>query len=114
MNTDSRVRENDKNMNIIVTGSLGYDYIMNFSGRFADRIMPEKLHQISLSFLVDKLTKQMGGTAGNVAYSLKLLGMEPYIMAPAGNDFAPYEAFLKTHKVKDTYISIHKNTTTSS
>lgn len=101
-------------MNIIVTGSLGYDYIMNFSGRFADRIMPEKLHQISLSFLVDKLTKQFGGTAGNVAYSMKLLGLEPFIMAPAGNDFAPYKAFLKSHKVKDTYISIHKDTTTSS
>ena len=101
-------------VNIIVTGSLGYDYIMNFSGRFADRIMPEKLHQISLSFLVDRLTKQHGGTAGNIAYSLKLLGLEPYIMAPAGNDFAPYKAFLKSHKIKDTYISIHKDTTTSS
>ena len=101
-------------MNIIVTGTLGYDYIMNFAGRFADRIMPEKLHQISLSFLVDKLTKQYGGTAGNIAYSLKLLGMEPYILAPAGNDFSPYKAFLKSHKVKDTYISIHKDTTTSS
>lgn len=101
-------------MNIIVTGSLGYDYIMNFSGRFADRIMPEKLHQISLSFLVDRLTKQYGGTAGNIAYTLKLLSLEPYIIAPAGNDFAPYKAFLKSHKIKDTYISIHKDTTTSS
>ncbi len=76
--------------------------------------MPEKLHQISLSFLVDKLTKQFGGTAGNIAYSMKLLGLEPYIMAPAGNDFSPYKAFLKSHKLKDTYISIHKDTTTSS
>lgn len=84
-------------MKEIVTGSLGYDYIMNFSGRFADRIMPDKLHQISLSFLADKLSKNLGGTAGNLAYTLKLLGEDPYIISTAGNDFDDYRNFLDKH-----------------
>ena len=101
-------------MNVIVTGSLGYDYIMNFPGRFADRIMPDKIHQISLSFLVDKLEKQMGGTAANIAYSLKLLGVEPYIVASGGNDFGPYKTYLKKHKISTNYITIHDDVPTSS
>jgi adenosine kinase len=86
-------------MNIVVTGTLGFDYIMDFSGRFAERIMPDKIHKISLSFLVEKLNKQFGGTAGNIAYTLKLLGLNPLIASAAGNDFAPYEAFLKKNKI---------------
>lgn len=84
---------------VVVTGTLGFDYIMNLSERFADRIMPEKIHQISLSFLVNNLKKQFGGTAGNIAYTLKLLGIDPLIVAPAGKDFAPYKKFLKKHNV---------------
>lgn len=91
-------------MKEIVTGSLGYDYIMNFSGRFADRIMPDKLHQISLSFFADKLSKNLGGTAGNLAYTLKLLGAEPFIVATAGNDFAEYLLFLEKHGITDSGI----------
>jgi len=91
-------------MNIVVTGSLGYDYIMDFSGRFSDRMMMDKIHKISLSFLVDTLTKQMGGTAGNIAYSLKLLGVEPLLLTCAGNDFDPYEKHLKTHDISTRYI----------
>lgn len=93
-------------MKEIVTGSLGYDYIMNFNGRFSDRIMPDKLHQISLSFLADKLTKNLGGTAGNLAYTLKLLGAEPYIVSTAGNDFADYQAFLKKHDLTTDGITV--------
>jgi adenosine kinase len=99
--------------NIVVTGTLSFDYIMNFSGRFADRIMPDKLHCLSLSFLVDKLSKQMGGTAGNIAYSMRLLGMKPAILAPAGNDFAPYRTFLRKNGVDAGYIRIFKNEATS-
>lgn len=101
-------------MNIIVTGSLGYDYIMNFPGRFADRIMPENIHKISLSFLVDKLNKQMGGTAGNIAYTLNLLGVTPYIVACGGNDFAPYNAFMEKKKIPTTYIKTIDDEQTSS
>lgn len=101
-------------MREIITGSLGYDYIMNFNGRFADRIMPDKLHKISLSFLADRLSKNLGGTAGNLAYTLKLLGTEPYIIASAGNDFDQYRQFLDTHGIPTGGIRIIENETTSS
>ena len=100
-------------MNVVVTGTLGFDYIMNFSGRFADRIMPDKIHKLSLSFLVDTLNKQFGGTAGNVAYMLKLLGVEPTIVAPVGNDFAPYKKFLQSKKISTKGIAIHQDVATS-
>ena len=93
-------------MKEIVTGSLGYDYIMNFNGRFRDRIMPDKLHQISLSFLADKLTRNLGGTAGNLAYTLQLLGAEPYIVSTAGNDFADYQSFLEKHGLSTEGITV--------
>ena len=101
-------------MKEIVTGSLGYDYIMNFSGRFADRIMPDKLHQISLSFLADKLTKNLGGTAGNLAYTLKLLGTDPYIVACAGYDFSEYQQFLDKHQMNADGIRVVTKEPTSS
>ncbi len=101
-------------MNVIVTGSLGYDFIMDYSGRFADRIMPEKIHKLSLSFLVDTLNKQFGGTSGNIAYTLKLLGIEPLIVSAAGNDFSPYKIFFKKHKIATTYIKEYKDIATGS
>lgn len=100
-------------MHVIVTGSLGYDYIMNFSGRFADRIMPDNIHKISLSFLADKLNKQFGGTAGNIAYTLSLLGIEPRIVSVAGNDFSPYAEFLKKHGIDRSRIMVVKREPTS-
>jgi len=99
---------------VIVTGSLGFDYIMNFSGKFADRIMPDKIHAISLSFLVDRLEKQFGGTAGNIAYSLKLLGIEPIIAAPAGKDFQEYIEFLASKNISAKEIPIIVDEMTSS
>jgi len=101
-------------MEVVVTGSLGYDYIMNFPGKFSDRIMPDKIHKISLSFLVDTLSKQMGGTAGNIAYSLNLLNTHPIILASAGNDFEPYLKFLQHNKISTTYIKIYEDVTTGS
>ncbi len=101
-------------MNVVITGSLSFDYIMDFSGRFADRIMPDKIHKISLSFLVDTLNKQFGGTAGNIAYSLKLLGVNPTIVAPAGNDFSEYHTHLTSRKISTAAIPIYKDVKTSS
>ncbi|MCX6794039.1 MAG: PfkB family carbohydrate kinase, partial [Candidatus Gottesmanbacteria bacterium] len=101
-------------MNVVVTGSLSFDYIMDFPGRFADRIMPDKIHKISLSFLVETLNKQFGGTAGNIAYSLKLLGIDPTILAPAGNDFSEYRKHLVSHRISTSMIAVHKNVRTSS
>jgi adenosine kinase len=84
---------------ILVIGSLSYDRIMEYKGVFTDRIMPDKLHTISLSFLADTMHTRFGGTAANIGYTLRLLGMDPHIHAPAGHDFAPYAKFLRSHKI---------------
>ncbi len=99
-------------MNVIVTGTLGFDHIMDFSGKFADRIMPDKIHKISLAPLVETFHKQFGGTAGNIAYTLKLFSVEPLIISAAGNDFAPYQAFIKKHKIPIKYIKEYKDEVT--
>ena len=101
-------------MNVFIIGSLALDYIMNFSGKFSDRIMEDKIHSLSLSFLVDSLKKQQGGTGMNICYSLKLLGVTPYVLACAGNDFAPYKAALKKHKISTEYIKEYADIPTSS
>ena len=101
-------------MNILVTGTLGYDYIMDFQGLFAERIMPERVHNLSLSFLVDSLKKQRGGTAGNIAHSLHLLGNEALILSAAGNDFGPYQKELERLYISTKGISIHKEVATGS
>lgn len=101
-------------MNVLIVGSMAYDYIMNFSGRFTDRIMEDKIHSISLSFLVDSLKKQQGGTAGNIAYSSKLLGLNPYIFSQAGNDFSPYKKFLTSKKISTKYIAEYTDVSMSS
>ncbi len=82
-------------MRIIVTGSLAYDYIMDFPGFFKDHVLPEKVHMLSVSFLVDSMRKMRGGVAGNIAYSLALLGTRPLIAATAGQDFQDYRTRLE-------------------
>lgn len=77
-------------MSILICGSLAYDNIMVYPDRFRNHILPEQLHVLSVSFLVPEMRREFGGCAGNIAYSLKLLGGEPLIMATAGSDFAPY------------------------
>jgi len=81
-------------MTIIVTGSVAYDYLMFFPGRFREHILPEQIHHISLSFLVESMRKQRGGCAPNIAYSLALLGERPTVMATVGQDFGEYRAWL--------------------
>src|SRR3989344_4155372 len=75
---------------IIVSGSVAYDRIMDYPGLFADHILADKTHTINLSFQVEKLSVEFGGTAGNVAYSLALMGESPEIIATVGNDFNQY------------------------
>lgn len=93
-----------RNKKILVTGSLAYDHIMDFPGRFADHILPDKIHILNVSFLVETLKKQWGGTAGNIAYNLALLGEKPTIMSVAGRDFALYKKRLKTAGVDVSQI----------
>ena len=71
-------------MNIIVTGSIAYDYLMSFPGSFSEHLLPEHLQRVSLSFLVDSMDKRRGGCAPNIAYTLALLGERPQLMATAG------------------------------
>lgn len=82
-------------MNVMVTGSIAYDYLMRFPGRFAEHLIGEKLHQVSLSFLVEDMTKHWGGVAANIAYSMALLGMRPQLMGTVGRDFGDYRDWLE-------------------
>ena len=77
-------------MKILVSGSLAYDRIMDFPGRFADHILPEKIHNLNVCFMVNGVQEKFGGTAGNIAYNLALLGEAPVILAAAGKDFSRY------------------------
>jgi len=79
---------------ILVTGSLAFDQIMDFPGKFQDHILPDKLHMINLSFLVEDLRLRKGGCAANIAYTLALLGERARIVAAAGNDFHEYREYL--------------------
>ena len=83
-------------MRIFVTGSIAYDYIMVFPGRFQDHILPDKMHVLSVSFLVDSLTRRRGGTGANIAYNLGLLGERPVLVGSVGDDFAEYRSFLES------------------
>ncbi len=91
-------------MNIVVTGSIAYDYLMTFPGLFADYILPDQLDRISLSFLVDEMRRQRGGCAANIAYNLALLGERPKVMATVGQDFGEYRLWLERHGVDTSLI----------
>src|SRR6056297_121390 len=82
-------------MHIYISGSLAYDRIMDFPDKFANHILPEKIHILNVCFLVQGLKERFGGTAGNIAYSLSLLDEQPTILAPVGNDFDRYTRWLK-------------------
>ena len=87
-------------MRIVVTGSLAYDYIMNFPGYFKDHILPDKVHMLTVSFLVDSMKRMRGGVAGNIAYTLALLGERPLICASAGHDFGEYRAWMERRQAR--------------
>ncbi len=81
-------------MSIYVSGSLAFDRIMTFPGNFQDHILMDKLHMLNVSFMVDRMEERNGGCAGNIAYSLALLGEKPVIVSSAGRDFDGYAARL--------------------
>jgi adenosine kinase len=91
-------------MQTYISGSLAYDRIMDFPGKFQDHILPEKIHIINVSFTVNGMKEKFGGTAGNIAYNLALLGEKPMIIATAGKDFADYEQWLQRHQLSLTGI----------
>ncbi len=87
---------NDK---ILISGSLAYDRIMDFPGRFKDHILPEKIHILNVCFSINGLKESFGGTAGNIAYNLSLLNERPTILSLVGEDFKNYEKWLKKQRV---------------
>jgi len=93
-------------MNILLTGSIAYDYIMTFPGRFHEQILPEHLESISLSFLVNSMSRQRGGVASNIAYTLALLGEAPYLMATVGEDFTDYRDWLESKGIDTTLAEV--------
>ncbi len=93
-------------MKLIVTGSIAFDYLMSFPGKFTEHILAEHLQRVSLSFLVDSMDKRRGGCAPNIAYTLALLGERPYLVATAGQDFKEYDEWLQAAGV-DTSLVRH-------
>ncbi len=81
-------------MNIVVTGSIAFDYLMSFPGSFSEHLLPDHLQRVSLSFLVDSMDKRRGGCAPNIAYTLALLRERPRLMGTAGEDFGEYRRWL--------------------
>jgi adenosine kinase len=81
-------------MSVLICGSLAFDTITNFHGRFAQQIMPDKVHMLNVSFLVPTLRREYGGCAGNIAYTLHLLGGQPLVKGAIGNDGGDYMARL--------------------
>jgi len=88
----------------LICGSIAYDTIMNFEGKFADQILPEQIHILNVAFLVPTMRREFGGCAGNIAYNLKLLGGDPIIMAAVGEDATPYLSRLQELQIDATHI----------
>ncbi len=93
-------------MDIVLTGSVAYDYLMTFPGLFKDHFLPDKLDSISLSFLVDSMVRRRGGISPNIAYTLALLGGRPRVMATVGEDFAEYRAMLENVGVDTSLMKV--------
>ena len=93
-------------MDILLTGSVAYDYLMTFPGLFREHILPERLESISLSFLVESMSRQRGGIAPNIAYTMALLGARPRVMATVGEDFEDYRAWLEAKGVDTSLMKV--------
>jgi adenosine kinase len=92
-------------LSALICGSIAYDNIMVFEGRFKEHILADQIHILNVSFLVPELRREFGGCAGNIAYNLRLLGGEPRIMATVGSDFGNYRAWLVRHGVNLDHLS---------
>lgn len=93
-------------MRIAVTGSIATDHLMTFPGRFSDQLIPDQLHRVSLSFLVDELEIRRGGIAANISFGMGCLGLRPILVGAVGNDFADYRSWLDRHGVDTSGVHI--------
>jgi adenosine kinase len=91
-------------MSALICGSIAFDSVMVFQGRFRDHILPDRIHLLNVSFLVPSLKRNYGGCAGNIAYNLALLGGRGAPMATVGHDFAPYGEWLRERSVDLTHV----------
>jgi adenosine kinase len=94
------------NARIAVSGSIATDHLMHFPGRFADQLVAEQLHRVSLSFLADDLVVRRGGIGANVAFGLGVLGVKPILVGAVGADFADYRAWLERHAVDTSGVHV--------
>jgi adenosine kinase len=101
-------------MRIVVTGSLAYDYLMTFPGRFREHLLQDRMHRMTVSFLVDDMRRLRGGVGGNIAYSLALLGEHPLLVATAGDDFGEYRTALEAAGVDTSGVRLMPGTFTAS
>jgi adenosine kinase len=100
-------------MPALICGSLAFDTITTFPGRFAEQILPEQLHILNVSFLVPTLKREYGGCAGNIAYTLRALGGEPVVLAALGNDGAAYLERLRAQGVDTSCVLLAQDTYTA-
>ncbi len=98
---------------IIVTGSIAYDYIMEFPGKFGDHILPEHIHNVNLSFIVNKFAKRRGGTAGNVSYTMGLLETKHVLFSFAGKDFQEYNDTFTQLGIDTSHVQIDETESTA-
>ena len=101
-------------MDILITGSVAYDYLMTFPGQFKEHILPDQLESISLSFLVDSLNRRRGGIAANIAYNLALLGVRAKVFATIGEDYKEDRDWLESQGVDTSAMTIIPDTFTAS
>jgi len=100
-------------MKTLVTGSMAFDTIMVFEDQFQNHILPDQTHILNVCFLVPNMNRVMGGCAGNIAYTLKLLGGAPQIMATVGEDFTPYSNWLEKNDLATDTIKVIPDTFTA-
>ena len=91
-------------MSVLICGSMAFDNIMVFNDRFKNHILPDKVHALSVSFLVPEMRKNFGGCAGNIAYNLRLLGGDPTPMATVGSDFGNYADWMDKWGIRRTHV----------
>src|SRR5262245_3392763 len=91
-------------LKLIVTGSIAFDYLMSFPGKFTEHFLADHMQRVSLSFLVDSMDKRRGGCAPNIAYTLALLGERPFLMGTAGQDFGDYRAWLDAANIDTSLV----------
>src|SRR6266576_4394514 len=93
-------------MKIAVTGSIATDHLMHFPVKFADQLIADQLHKVSLSFLVDDLVVRRGGVASNIAFGMGQLGLHPVLVGAVGADFADYRSWLERHGVDTAGVHV--------